>query len=549
MSERSNILDKIVQGHSHKDMGGTLVPSGELQTAMAERGLSTKFDIASGDGGFIWNGHYPVSYLRSSFWRAQEGDTDIHASDIRPLFIVSKEGIGLNTTGTGGELEIFVWDQKAGEMAPVLGEGSPIPDWLLAHGNGNGFEPENPLFASLEEDARKIGFSAELLNGCIELNFHHSDEAVQVSLAMLRSLKKLDAAVNEQGWQVAPVSFFMHREAEPEDTNMDPYVQRIAMKYMKWENVRHFLGASWQVHVEMLDLESGLKALNEYQLVSPLTSAISLASPFGYGEINPNLKDIFLSDETSPARAGDTETLRALDSNDWLSFRYPGRWRGSPSGGVFEKPAPETLPEFFSQAEKMLMDNSPDSTENIPSPARTMGHHRDRIRPDIGPHGTLEISNMDTFGGDPLKLAANQEFTRVLAWKLQYFARTGQMAEVAKAYPELFCATVDSDGLRTAHINSIEVSKRGVDATVVGANGLPYRAGDLFVWLTDFVNDPITDESNNIDFKGLPKGVTDEMLAAASVPTESHYEKFRDENGITSAEGFYKSREIGRAHV
>ena len=96
--------------------------------------------------------------------------------------------------------------------------------------------------------------------------------------------------VEEQGWKLTPIAAFPHRPFEQSDMNQDDYVQRISHKYIKDHNIHHFLGSSFQVHVEMLDLESGLQAINMYQQVAPLLYAISLAGPFLHGQVNPNLQ-------------------------------------------------------------------------------------------------------------------------------------------------------------------------------------------------------------------------------------------------------------------
>ena len=188
--------------------------------------------------------------------------------------------------------------------------------------------------------------------------------------------------------------------------------------------------------------------------------AISLAGPFAHGLTHPNLHDIYIQDEQNPKRTNDEESYNALNTDDWMSIRYAGRWRGSPSGGSYITPLPENVQKFFARAEAGLNNNDPQSPENIPSPARTGGHHTDRVRVDIRPNGTLEISNMDTFGGNVLKLGAIQEFTKVLMWKLQLYAKSGKMQELSQRFPQLFPPQVTEATLRSAHMNSIEVAKK-----------------------------------------------------------------------------------------
>lgn len=119
---------------------------------------------------------------------------------------------------------------------------------------------------------------------------------------------------------------------------------------------------------------------------------------------------------------------------------------------------------------------------------------------------------MDTFGGNVLKLAAVQEFTKVLMWKLQLYAKSGRMGELSKQFPELFPPEVTKETLRTAHLNSIEVAKRGVDAELQTPNGGKETACHQFSRLLSFVNEPISDPGQNIEYTGLSKGIINELV-------------------------------------
>ena len=116
--------------------------------------------------------------------------------------------------------------------------------------------------------------------------------------------------------------------------------------------------------------------------------------------------------------------------------------------------------DFYALAERGLRDDSPDSVYNIPSPARAAGHHRDRVRIDIVTHGTLEISNMDTFGGNVLKLAAVQEFTKSIDVETATVGKIRTNGRIIKQFPELFPPEVTKETLRTAHLNSISGKTR-----------------------------------------------------------------------------------------
>lgn len=498
-----------------------------------------KWDPAT-QGGIVRKNGQPMFYVRSPFWRAEEDNPNVDVkTDIRPLFLSPKESVNFSESETGAELEMYVWDPKSKEMAPVMTEESAVPSTLISLNNGVSFEEEESLFEGLNDDARKIGFSAEFTKACIELNFHHSKDVNSVALSTLRSLKKLAGVAEQQGWLLTPSSSFAHRPLEKDDVSDDAYVKRIAFEYMGWENVRHFVGSSFQVHVEMLDIESAIKAANLYQLISPLLYSLSLAGPFVHGKVNPNLAEIY-REEDRPEKLLDTETYSALDDNDWMSVRQASRWRGSPSGGVFEHPLPETQEGLLNMAEEGLKDNDHHSIKNIPSPARVAGHHRDRIRMDIGPHGTLEISNMDTFGGNVLKLAAIQEFTRALVWKLQVYAKSGRLNELAVNHPALFKYPVTEESLKNAHMSSLAVAKKGVSAEVQGYDGKKHTAQELFNELLGFVNEPMEDAGLGLDFRGLSKGVNEELIKSSQVPTDETLSQHQ-EDGVTSVAGFYET--------
>lgn len=528
---------------SHKELGGGAPVERDIFSRWLRRhDLHINFDPQS-EGGFIWDGNAtPRAYVKSPVWRGQENDPTIRRTDMRPVFLDPKENVRLQETQSGGELEIYAWDPTVGKAAPIMGKDSPVSEKLQRiNGNGREFQPEEILFESLSPDAKIIGFAPELAESCIELNSHHSPDARETALAFTRAVKKLMGVVEESGWLLTPVSIIPDKPIDVSDLSPDPYVPRMALNFMGWDNSRHFIGASWQVHVESLDLESSLKTANLYQSISPILYALSLSSPFLHGFIQPNLKDIYETGERKPERLEDQETYQALDSNDWMSIRYASRWRGSPSGGVFVEPIPEDREAFFAKAEEGLRINDIHSDRRIPSPARAAGHHRERIRIDIPPNGTLEIANMDTFGGHVLKLAAVQEFTRVLIWKLQIYAKSNRLDELSSRFPALFNYPVTIDQLRNAHMASIEVSKKGAAANILDAQGVQRNVFDLFDKLVEFVNEPINDEGNGIEFNGLPQGIIEELQKSALVPDEHVYSLYEDKNRIPSTKGFYEA--------
>src|SRR3989344_6931849 len=140
----TEILERIrgVPAHSHKDMGGLVIDAGDLRGSLMSQGCRMDADPST-QGGFIWLDRTPIAYIRSPYWRPEQNDPTLRATDIRPLYLGRKESDRLEDTETGGEFEMFVWDPSKGEMAPVMAAGSPMISWLEENGNGNGFEHED----------------------------------------------------------------------------------------------------------------------------------------------------------------------------------------------------------------------------------------------------------------------------------------------------------------------------------------------------------------------------------------------------------------------
>jgi gamma-glutamyl:cysteine ligase YbdK (ATP-grasp superfamily) len=527
---------------NHKSMEGRVLRPGAFERFLALNNLEVAFSPDT-QGGLITDKHGKhIAYVRSPYWRAEQGAPSLTRADIRPLHVYENPSLDHPNIQTGSEFEMYVWNPTSQDMAPIMSPSSPVPQTLIDLNGQGGFVFENDvLFQNLHPNKRKVGFSAELATGCMELNMPPSSNGVEAGLSLLGSMKTLSSVVDKQGWQLTPLASFPHRPIQKEDTHPHPYIQRIALDYMGWENGRHFTGSSFQVHVEMLSLEAALPAINLYQQISPLLYALSLSGPFINGETNPNLAAIYLEDETDPERQQDTNTYNALKHNNWHSVRYPSRWRGSPSGGVFQEPLPEQRHQFFSMVEAMLENDNPKSKQNIPNPGRAAGQHRDRIRVDIPPYGTLEISNMDTAGGNINKLIVIQELTKALIWKLQIYATAGKLQELCQQYPRLFYYPVSVKSLRNAHFASIEVAKNGLEANIPCPNGETVKADILLEELITFVNEPLIDAGLKIEYYGLPPEITKELQLSSSVPTSTDYELYRDDLGIVDLYGYYQT--------
>lgn len=516
---------------NHKEYGGRQHRPEVFSRWLRMNRYHIDFDIAT-QGGTIKNKQgRPVGWLRGPFWRSVKDSPRVTSKDIRRIFNGKNPSNAMGDTGSELELNIKKYD---GTLAPAMAVDGPIIADLTAH-NHLDFVEEEDFDTELAQEEKYVGFSPELALSCVELNFSPGLNDMRRNRKILYALKKFISICEKNGCVVTPESVVSNKHLEVHDVNPHEYVQRIAFNWMGWEHVRHFVGSSFQTHVEMLDIESALKAVNVYQLVTPILYAGTLAGPFMGGSITPDLKKIYKNIPDIQTDNLKQTTYNALTPQSMHSFRYLGRFFGSPSGGVMRVPAPETQEEFWQTAEKQLM------TQESPTVGRVTGAHTDfRIRPDLGPYGTIELATCDTMGAHIKKLIAMQEFTRALGWKLQLFAKFGKMSKLAQKYPALFGANPSRETYTQVHENMLEVSKNGNQAVITAMDNTRYHVGNLWIQLAEFVNEPIIDEERGIDYKGLPSLIQKELANSFHNPTEL-FTKYYDENGITSIQGFYET--------
>lgn len=454
------------------------------------------------EGGFL-SLNEKVFYVRGPFWRASEGDSTVRIPDAKPIFFAAEKP-NFSQSHVGGELELFTWQVDKTDTYPVMTDGSQIVAELEYHNhvNDNGntqlfeFQPDYTL-----EIPTHLGFSSELMQQMIEINFMHDNDPAKRGVAQLQSLRKLSQICNRNGVYILPISTLPHRPLEKHEVSNDPYVRRIALKHMTWEKVRHFLGASFQTHVEIFETQAGLRTINYLQQVSPLLLGLSCAGPFVNGKIN-------LSEEELPNTGS--------KKDKYHSTRYLLRKIGSPSGGVIQIPAPDTLEEYHWLASRRLRHG------DIMSPARTFGHHVSfRFREDIPPTGTIEYADPDTFGAHPVKLAAFQELNKALTLKIQYLIYSGRENEL----PTDFFSELDLHKLREVEEDMIKISKQGFYATVRNGQGKEVNAQSQFLRLLEWVNEPLPE----MNYPGLTESVLREMRHSAILLNEETFQQFNPE--------------------
>jgi len=497
----------------HDGVGHKIMQGGEPFVLPPELSAMGNIDLRSNGGVLVNSGGKPEFFVRPPFWRAKKYDPMVRQEDVKPLYgrrELSDQELGTNSLDVGGELELLFWNREEKEVYRVMTGDSPVIQKLIDHNNGLRFHQETDVFSAWPD---KIAFSPEFIASVCELNFPHAPNSLERGIQQLRVLQIVDEAANDNGALIVPISAFSHRPLLPGDTHPHPYIERVAFEYMGWERVKHFVGNSWQVHVEMLTLDSALAAINYLQQITPIIHSLTLASPFIDGKI-------FLSDQNLPGLG--------IEPSTWQSVRYLARYVGSPSGGVIRQPFPEKENDFWVMAAEML------ASGEIPSPARTGGHHVDfRIRPDLPPYGTIEITFMDTAGACPLKLLALQEFLRVVCWKLQRIVIENNRGEL----PNLFFGDLTPERLLQLHNASIAVSKDGMKSSMTAGDGFSYPVETLWRKLVEWIDSPKPDW----EYHGLSPGVIMELNKSSTQVTHEDLKPFENREGIPSVYGYYRT--------
>lgn len=454
--------------------------------------------------------------IRGGNWRSQLGETEVRENDVRTLYF-SSEVPNFLEAKAGGELELKGWDKSRQDTFPIMGPNSEILIALFNHNkSANGHERNGVRFEELEEYDIEVpstlNVSHELMQMMLEVNFIEENDPIKRGIAQIRALRKISRIANEHDVQILPISMLPHRKLELDDVSEDPYVKRIALDHMKWEYVRLFLGSSFQTHVEIDDTESALRAVNYLQQTSPLLLGISSAGPFVSGKVNPSVKDF-------PGLENDPRAYQSL--------RLFGREAGSPSGGVNQLPAPDTVEEFLWLGNRRLI------SQDIMSLARTLGHHTSlRFRIDIPPKGTIEYADADSFGAHTLKLSAFQEFNKALTKKLEFLIYSDREHEIPQ---ELF-GTLDLSELQKVRHNMAEVSKDGMAATIIDPNGNEVQAQNQLYKLLDWVSEPM----HGMEYDGLPEGVKEELEKSALLVQEEDFQEYNP-HSEDFLNGFYES--------
>ncbi len=536
---------------SHKEYAGQAALKSLAERYIRRYGLKADFNPEETGGVIFAQDGTPLRQVRAPFWRAEKGAKGTGRKDMPRVYTATNPDP--DKPNSGLELEFQAFHAMTGEMEPVMDADHPVHQGLLEHNrkaknghtenNGNGLGNGNGVngYVFVEDGAdwdhdfptgpKEVGFSPELTRHTLEENFPPNVDSGTRNRETLYGISTVVQLAEANNTLISPFSTIPHRDITQIDTNQHPYVQRIAFEHMGPEKVKHFTGTSLQIHVEIKDLESALHAANRWQLVTPIMYAGTLSAPFIAGEITPDLQERY---GQVPDVVGDPlkeSTFDTMTQGPHESYRYYGRLIGSPSGGAMRQPLPETSEEFWSAANNLLKSGE------SPSVGRVAGHHADfRIRPDLGPYGTIELAVLDTAGARIPNIVAIQEFSRALGWKLQRQAGNWEQIMEDPRFKSIFGQAPSKETFETVHWNTIEVAKHGNKAMITGMDGEQHSIAELWSKLVEYVQEPIEETG----YTGLPEGIIEVLDKAYQDPSEL-FDVYKDEKGVTSVKGFYET--------
>ena len=503
---------------NHKNYGGEKThPPEVLLRWFNGNGYAINFDLWT-EGGIVrtQDANKPAGYVRPPLFRQEKGSPDITTSDVRPITTENKpnDALGFEHAKTGKELELFGFDPGTGELASLMNHGDRFYTVLNA----------------ADPDAKRTAWTKEKLRNCVERDLGNG---TGVPLEALAKLKTIVAIAEESDVLIAPLANIPHRGIAKSDITKGEYTNRMTFDVHGWEGSRFYDVSSQQHHIEVLDHEAARQTLNYLQFVNHILLAPTLCGPFTQGEIKPNLVALY---ENAPDIAGDArkeKTLDWLEDGTYQSYRTLGRFFGSSSGGILREPIPVQEGKFYTYLENRLKQG------NIPSAGRAGGNHADRYRPDILPYGTLELCGLDPAGGRVQRIATVGEFTRALGWKMQTLMVTGQFDEKAREYAALFGREPSVESFETAHWNFLETTKNGTNAKVAGMDGESYHIRTMHELLKKFAQEPLVNQSRDMNYQGVPQGILGELDRAYKDPS-GLFNRYRDKNGFTSTRGYYE---------
>lgn len=351
--------------------------------------------------------------------------------------------------------------------------------------------------------------------------------------AAYTGLKKVILAANKDLGEINgfidPASARMQDVPGEHNVTNNPYVRVMVSKLGK--DIMKFIGLGIHEHYDVHTKHSPIVG-NYLRPLAPFLNIGLHAAPFGFGEVTPNLRDIFSNDE-----------LRSYDGQQPSSLRYIARAYASPDGGVGTRVAHDNIYGALSHANNKM------NLGEINSPARLYGNHADiRLRSDPPTSdkpnhpGRVELCVSDTGAYRVETNLAYSTITRAIVNRLEKAAVGGRRAMLGlhTEFSSLFGNTYDMDEfakvqLDRAHENSIRMAYHGVNSLIVDGNGKEIPARIQLERIIDFANGSTRNRLSASTIEQIKRSVVShEKLDTAM-------KQHLDQDRLPTLDGYYKS--------
>lgn len=315
----------------------------------------------------------------------------------------------------------------------------------------------------------------ELFGDCVEVATKPTRSLYEAGCNVYDAYVKLwNRAEATPGGMFYPGSNLAHRTRTLDDMNKHPYVQRIGHELgrrrlnEKWaqdltapEVMILLDGASTQTHIERSHgLSSQAYAAMAHALsFSPLTLGLTAASPFANGEYFPRFRGPY---------------AKIARHAGYMATRYFGRMLGSPEAGTPRMIIPEDH-RILARAINRRMQSGA-----INNAGRVANQHGDiRLRVDLPPYGTTELSAKDSGGGYIEPMMAIKAAERAYMNIVETAHHKGDLNALQRKYPRIIKSVFTDKDREVAEKNNERIAQFGMEARVVAMDGRSYAAKEL----------------------------------------------------------------------
>lgn len=205
----------------------------------------------------------------------------------------------------------------------------------------------------------------------------------------------------QYGHYLAAIGVFGQRSPTPDQLNPSPYVRRVMQDMgarTGFSTTEMFRTGGAQSHTGMSNTRVAIQVAEAMQYLNPLLMTPTLCGPRVEGGIAGSLARMH---GFTPKQLEHIQNMGVVPddfSGPYQSWRYLLRRLGSPSGGIWLQPTPDTLPEYLRYAHDKL------ARGEINTPDRANGWHTDRLRLVLdgkGKANTIESCADDPALGNP----------------------------------------------------------------------------------------------------------------------------------------------------